>query len=96
MPLPRPSTCQDFDCAALNTGSHRLVSTSFDNTVGVWERRGKKELACTLSIRHDNDTGRWVTPFRAVWSPSGDAILVGGCGGEEGVLCEGAALESVY
>ncbi|KAL6785517.1 hypothetical protein ACKKBF_B00595 [Auxenochlorella protothecoides x Auxenochlorella symbiontica] len=81
-PTPKPvaegahrSSCQAAHFAP--DGSHRLVSTSFDNTVGVWERRGKKELACTLSIRHDNDTGRWVTPFRAVWSPSGDAILVG-------------------
>lgn len=30
-----------------------------------------------VSIRHNNQTGRWVVPFRPCWSPSGSAVLVG-------------------
>lgn len=26
----------------------------------------------TLSIRHNNNTGRWIIPFRAIWGPAGD------------------------
>jgi WD repeat-containing protein 76 len=56
-------------------GSQCVVSTSFDNTVRCWD--GKKKLEPILSIRHDNQTGRWVMPFRAVWAPEGDAVIVG-------------------
>ena len=28
-------------------------------------------------FKHDNHTGRWVSPFRAVWAPAGDAFVVG-------------------
>lgn len=28
-------------------------------------------------IKHNNNTGRWVVPFRPVWSPAGDAVLTG-------------------
>ncbi|EFJ46944.1 hypothetical protein VOLCADRAFT_117976 [Volvox carteri f. nagariensis] len=30
-----------------------------------------------LSIPHNNQTGRWITPFRAVWNAACDAVLVG-------------------
>jgi hypothetical protein len=30
-----------------------------------------------LAIKHNNNTGRWVVPFRPAWSPAGDAVLVG-------------------
>ena len=30
------------------------------------------------TIKHDTKTGRWVVPFRAIWSAAGDAILCGG------------------
>jgi hypothetical protein len=28
-------------------------------------------------VKHNNNTGRWVTPFRPCWSPNGDGFLVG-------------------
>jgi hypothetical protein len=30
-----------------------------------------------VRIRHDNNTGRWIIPFRGVWGPAGDAVVVG-------------------
>ena len=57
-------------------GSQRVVSTSFDDTVRVWD--GKKDLAPLVKIKHDCQTGRWILPLRAVWSAKGDAVIVGG------------------
>lgn len=28
-------------------------------------------------MRHDNNTGRWVLPFRACWTAAGDGVVVG-------------------
>lgn len=30
-----------------------------------------------IRVTHDNNTGRWVLPFRATWSPDGKDILCG-------------------
>ncbi|EFN57084.1 hypothetical protein CHLNCDRAFT_143861 [Chlorella variabilis] len=56
-------------------GSRRLVSTSFDNTLRIWD--GASGLAPLRTIKHDNNTGRWVLPFRAVWNAAGDGVIVG-------------------
>lgn len=63
-------------------GSRRLLTTSWDNTLRVWSNVGKKgaaDLEEAVSIEHDNNTGRWVIPFRASWAPTGDAIFCGAC-----------------
>ena len=31
----------------------------------------------SLKIKHNNQTGRWVLPFRAIWSAAGDGVLCG-------------------
>lgn len=56
-------------------GAQRVLSLSRDNTIRVWD--GKKGLEEQLSISHNNNTGRWTIPFRAVWGPSSDCCLVG-------------------
>lgn len=47
-----------------------LVSTCYDDSVrlhrGVIE---PSEKAIELRIKHNNQTGRWITPFRAIWDP---------------------------
>lgn len=30
-----------------------------------------------VNIRHNNNTGRWIMPFRPAWAPAGDAVCVG-------------------
>ncbi len=72
-----PRACQGAYFAP--DGSGRIVSTSFDDTVRVWDsRRGKGgEMEDTLIINHDNQTGRWVFPFRAVWTADSSSVIVG-------------------
>lgn len=56
----------------------RLLTTSFDDTLRVWgdthagsggvEHAGQA-MEQLVSIHHNNDTGRWITPFR--WGRGG-------------------------
>jgi hypothetical protein len=34
-------------------------------------------MAPLLTIKHDNNTGRWVLPFRACWNAASDGVIVG-------------------
>ncbi len=56
-----------------------LLSTSMDNLIRVWrkaEGSDSWDWANPLRIRHNNQTGRWVTSFRAVWMAE-DAFVIG-------------------
>ena len=44
------------------TGSH-IVTTSFDNTLGLFDNR----LKLLKSFKHNNETGRWLSVFRSPW-----------------------------
>jgi len=66
-------TCQSaYFCP---DGSQRVLSTSFDNSIRIWD--AKKAMEQVSYMKHDNQTGRWVLPLRAVWTTSGDACVVG-------------------
>lgn len=67
--------CCRHRCTRLSSGSRRVASTSFDDTVRVWD--GGAGLAPLMRAKHDNQTGRWVHPFRAVWGPATDCLIVG-------------------
>ena len=66
-----------------HTGS-QLVTTSYDDTIviqrtpdreGGW---GGKQVGKSTVIKHDNQTGRWLTNFKAQWDPKNEsAIIVG-------------------
>ena len=55
-----------------------MLTTSRDNTLRIWD--GAKGLAERVVIKHNNNTGRWISPLRAVWSPAGDAVICGNMG----------------
>jgi hypothetical protein len=71
------SKAQLVTCSSLVAlaGSRRVLSTSFDNTLRTWD--GAEALAPLLTVKHDNNTGRWVLPFRAAWTPAADGFIVG-------------------
>jgi WD40 repeat protein len=55
-------------------GKH-IVSTSFDDTLGVWKNvLGDEDR---IAIPHNNATGRWIQKFKAVWNPTSETIMVG-------------------
>ncbi len=66
-----------------------MLSTSRDDTLRVWD--AKNSMAQLASIRHNNNTGRWVVPFRAVWGAASDSIIVGGMKRTVGVTISIAA-----
>ena len=60
---------------SLRAGSQRVLSTSRDDTLRIWD--AKQDLNELVSMRHYNNTGRWVVPFRAVWGPASDTVICG-------------------
>lgn len=46
-----------------------LLSTCYDDHIRIHRLSDEK----TTHIRHNNQTGRWITPFRAVWDPKSPA-----------------------
>eukprot|EP00892_Ulva_mutabilis_P010595 jgi/Ulvmu1/7908/UM004_0140.1 len=57
----------------------RIVSTAYDNTVRIWHQAGSKWEQTTI-WKHNNQTGRWIVPFRARWGPGGQSIVCGDMG----------------
>jgi WD40 repeat protein len=90
--LQHPKSSQAAEWAP--DGSARLLTTCMDDTLRVFSfggrlgdltRGGKPAAAAAAaastpvrSIRHCTQTGRWVVPFRAVWTAAGDGIVCGG------------------
>lgn len=54
----------------------KLVSTSFDDTLALFDWKNSA-MHFAKSIRHNNQTGRWVTNFKAKFLAQSDAIVVG-------------------
>ena len=102
-------------CYFAPDGSGRLLTTSRDDTLGVWGGvaqaceggggSGKKAVPAApltrlATCKHNNNTGRWVIPFRAIWAPPAwapDTVLVGGMARTIDVFsaATGAALASL-
>lgn len=62
-----------------------LLTTSYDNHIRVFttaDVQTGNRVKPAVSIRHNNQTGRWVTSFRATWLPWSDepAFVVGNMG----------------
>lgn len=54
-------------------GPARVLTTSYDDTINVFGADGNR----MLRIKHNNQTGKWLLPFRAIWTSSGDGVVVG-------------------
>ncbi|XP_054858773.1 WD repeat-containing protein 76 [Eublepharis macularius] len=58
---------------------NRVVTTCADDTLRIFGTNCLSSMAPLLTtIRHDNNTGRWLTRFRAVWDPKRDDCFVVG------------------
>ncbi|XP_061428536.1 WD repeat-containing protein 76 isoform X3 [Lethenteron reissneri] len=63
------------------TGS-RLLTTSIDNSMHVYDTRVLgSQITRTAKICHNNHTGRWLVPMRAMWVPGGEDMWM--CGSME-------------
>ena len=61
-------------------GKGSLLTTCYDDLLRVWRPKGgaiDEDPKSALKIKHNNQTGRWVLPFRAVWTPGSDGAVVG-------------------
>ena len=67
-------------------GSGNLLTTCYDDLLRIWRPKASPGGGSTAmnddpksatKIRHNNQTGRWVLPFRAVWTPGSDGVVVG-------------------
>ncbi|XP_072479727.1 WD repeat-containing protein 76 isoform X2 [Notamacropus eugenii] len=58
---------------------NRVVTTCFDNYLRVFDTSCmSSKIPLLTSIRHNTNTGRWLTRFRAVWDPKQeDCFIVG-------------------
>ncbi len=58
-----------------------LLTTSFANRLDITEDahlvKGGKTIKPTYGIRHNNQTGRWLTTFQARWHPQRDIFCSG-------------------
>ncbi|KAL1522976.1 hypothetical protein AB1Y20_017939 [Prymnesium parvum] len=61
-------------------GGSTLLTTCYDDTLRLhpYDRLTAGDAAPTRAIKHCCQTGRWVVPFRATWTPAGDGVVVGG------------------
>jgi WD40 repeat protein len=50
---------------------HKLVSTCYDDTVRIHTLH-QEPSHHEVVIKHNNQTGRWITLFKAVWDPKSD------------------------
>ncbi|XP_032905991.1 WD repeat-containing protein 76 [Amblyraja radiata] len=56
-----------------------VVTTSMDDMIRVFDTNSIiPEIPCVASITHNNDTGRWLTKFQAVWDPKKEDCFVVG------------------
>ena len=66
-------------------GSRRLLTTGMDDRLRVFDLGGTLRdcqqaspplpAAASTTITHSTQTGAWVVPLRATWTPSADAIM---------------------
>ncbi|XP_078283550.1 WD repeat-containing protein 76-like [Rhinoraja longicauda] len=56
-----------------------VVTTSMDDMIRVFDTSAIiPEIPCVASITHNNNTGRWLTKFQAVWDPKKEDCFVVG------------------
>ncbi|KAM4749059.1 WD repeat-containing protein 76-like [Rhinophrynus dorsalis] len=67
-------------CAYFSPGTgNRILTTCADDYIRVYDSSSLSSKAPLLTLlRHNNNTGRWLTRFRAVWDPKQENCFVVG------------------
>ena len=62
--------CSCTDCSVYFSPrkGDRLLTLGHDNRIKMW-KHPSTSLECTWSLSHNNNTGRWLSNFKAVWDP---------------------------
>ncbi|OIV99867.1 hypothetical protein TanjilG_26205 [Lupinus angustifolius] len=60
--------------AYFSPSGRNMATTSMDNTIGIYSGVNLEDSA---SIYHDNQTGRWISSFRAIWGWDDSYLFVG-------------------
>lgn len=81
-PIPLAMLTHNRSCSAAffsPVEGNRIITTSFDDTLkivnGISPNGEMKQL---VSLKHNNYTGRWLSPFKAVWMPGCDELFLVG------------------
>ena len=59
----------------------KLLTTCKDDRLRVWDLKTGSDFSspkASQQVRHNNNTGRWLTAFKANWIPSSDDHFVVG------------------
>lgn len=54
-------------------GAARVLTTSYNDQICIFGADGQ----AIVRMKHNNQTGKWLLPFRAIWTPAGDGVVVG-------------------
>lgn len=60
------------------TSQGQLASSSYDDTVVLWQSDFARNSGKKTVVPHNNKTGRYTSPFKLAPSPDGDWIAIGG------------------
>jgi WD repeat-containing protein 76 len=117
--LGEHETKKSVNSAFFSPSGSYMVTTTMSDTLNIYKnahlqaggetKKGKKGVLVTPEhvIRHNNQTGRWLTTFMAQWHPARDIFCVGsmqkpraidifdGASGENLRAVEGEALTAV-
>jgi len=77
-PVDRVDFVRSVTSAYFNKTGDKLLTTNMNDTLCVLPvASGGKLSGAGTSVAHDNQTGRWLTTFHAVWHPSRDVFACG-------------------
>lgn len=67
-PLQTLNLVKSSHAARFSPSGNQVLTISFDDTLRTWSfQGGRVSLEAGLVISHNNNTGRWVLPFKPLW-----------------------------
>lgn len=81
-PVPLGTLTHNRSCSAAFLSpveGNKVLSTSFDDTLRICNiNQATGDMKQQVMLKHNNMTGRWLSPFRAVWVPGCDELFLVG------------------